>query len=246
MNARRTTRRLLVAVVLFLLAAALGAGGALAILVTSNGVLSTAAPAWTTRIALLGTHVDLNVAGLARLATASSIAHLLEGRIVDTRVGRIAFRREGATLVARCAPCRLQHPALAAEALQLAELELGLVRRDTTVSGWISSGAVRIDYRAELAADRVRVRWSLPRTDIGDAVRILESIIPEARWGRFDGAIEASGTLTLPQATSSTQFHIDQLQVADLGTEALQFGVFTVSCRQVDGTPRRQTSGDGA
>jgi hypothetical protein len=246
MNACRATRRLIVAAGLFLLAAALGAGGALAILVTSNGVLSTAAPAWTTRITLLGTHVDLNVPGLMRLATAPGIAHLLDGRSVDTRAGRIAFRREGATLVARCAPCRLQHPALAAEALHLAKLELALARRDATVSGWIGSGAVRIDYRAEIATDRVRVRWLLPRTDIGDAVRILESIIPEARWGRFDGAIEASGTLTLPQATSSTQFHIDQLQVADLGTEALQFGVFTVSCRQLDGTPRRQSSGDGA
>ena len=192
MNARRTTRRLIVAAVLFLLAAALGAGGALAILVASNGVLSTAAPAWTTRVAFLGTHVDLNVAGFVRLATTSGIAHLLEGRSVDTRAGRITFRREGATLVARCAPCRLQHPVLAAEPLQLAEAELALARRGASVNGWIASGAVRVDYTAEVAADGMRVRWTLPRTDVGDAVRTLASIIPEARWGRFDGAIEAS------------------------------------------------------
>jgi membrane peptidoglycan carboxypeptidase len=36
------------------------------------------------------------------------------------------------------------------------------------------------------------------------------------------------------------------LQAADLGTEALQFGDFTISCRQRDGRPRRQPSGDGA
>ena len=74
MNARRATRRLFVAAALVLLATALGAGGALAVLVTSNGVLSTAPPAWTTRIALFGVQVDLNVAGLARLATAPGVA----------------------------------------------------------------------------------------------------------------------------------------------------------------------------
>jgi hypothetical protein len=245
-NARRATRRLLVAAALFLLAAALGAGGALAVLVTSNGVLSTAAPAWTMRSALFGMPFDLNVAGLVRLATAPGVAHLLDGRIVTTRAGRIVFRREGETLIARCAPCRLQHPVLAAEPLQLAEVELALARRGASVSGWVASGAVHVDYAAEIAADRVRLRWTLPRTDVGDAVRTFASIVPEARWGRFDGAIEAGGVLTLPHGTSSTQFHIDQLQVADLGTEALQFGVFTLSCQQPDGRPRRQPSGDGA
>jgi len=246
MSPQRIASWLLAAAGLLLLVVALGAAGALAVLVTSNGVLATAPPAWTTRLALFGTHLDLNVAGLARLVTAPGVAHLLHSRSVDTAAGRIVFRREGATLVAHCAPCRLQHPALAAEALHLADLELALGRRDATLSGWIASGTVRINYSADIAADRVRVRWWLPRTDVGDAVRILASIVPEARWGRFDGAIEASGTLTLPQATSSTQFHVDRLQVADLGTEALQFGAFTVSCRQQDGPPRRQPSGDGA
>ncbi|HQR56638.1 MAG TPA: biosynthetic peptidoglycan transglycosylase [Burkholderiaceae bacterium] len=246
MKARRVTRRLLVAALLFLLAAALGAGGALAVLVSGNGVLSTAPPAWTTRIAFLGVQLDLNVAGLVRLATAPGVAHLLDGRSVNTRAGRINFRRAGESLTARCAPCRLQHAVLASEPLQLAEVELSLARRDATVSGWVASGAVRVDYTAEIAADRVRVRWTLPRTDVGDAVQIIASIVPEARWGRFNGAIEASGVLTLPQGTSGTQFHIDQLQVADLGTEALQFGAFTLSCQQPDGRPRRQPSGDGA
>jgi hypothetical protein len=246
MNARRVTRRLLVAAALFLLAAALCAGGALAVLVTGNGVLATAPPAWTTRIALFGVPFDLNVAGLVRLVTAPGVAHLLDGRSISTRAGHIAFRREGAILIARCAPCRLQHPVLAAEPLQLAEAELALARRDASVNGWIASGAVHVDYTAEIAADGMHVRWTLPRTDVGDAVRTLVSIIPEARWGRFDGAIEASGALTLPQGRSSTQFHIDQLRVADLGTEALQFGVFTLSCQQLDGRPRRQPSGEGA
>jgi hypothetical protein len=246
MSARRATRRLLIAAAVVLLATALGVGGALAVLVTSNGVLSTAPPAWTTRIALLGVQVDLNVAGLARLATAPGVAHLLDGHSVETRAGRIVFRRQGAMLIARCAPCRLQHPVLATEPLQLAEVEFALARRDATVHGWIAGSAVRVDYTAEIATDRVRLRWTLPRTDVGDAVQTFVSIIPEARWGRFRGAIEASGELTLPQGTSRTQFHIDQLQVTDLGTEALQFGAFTLSCAQPDGRPRRQPSGDGS
>jgi hypothetical protein len=246
MNASRMMRRLLAAATLFLLAATLSVGGALAVLVLSNGVLSTAAPAWTMRVGVLGAPLDLNVAGLMRLATAPGMALMLDGRSLETRAGRVSFRRDDTRLIARCAPCRLQHTALAAGPLQLPELELALARRDATVSGWVSSGVLRVNYSAEIAADRVRIRWTLPRTDTGDALRVLASITPEARWGRFDGAIEASGTLTLPQGTSSTQFHVDQLQVADLGTEALQFGDFTVSCRQRDGRPRRQPSGDGA
>ena len=96
-----------------------GVTGALGVIVLSNGVLATAAPAWTTELQVAGRPVEINVAGLVRLATAPGSAVLLDGRAFATSAGRITLRREGRAIVASCTPCRLQHPALAATPLQL-------------------------------------------------------------------------------------------------------------------------------
>jgi hypothetical protein len=213
--------------------------GAVALTLLAHGVFATAAPAWTTSVRIAGIDAAVSVPGLMRLATAPATARLLDSRSVDTRAGRLHFARDGDTLTATCAPCRLQHPQLAGEPLLLPELVIAAARRDATVTGHIASGALRIDYEAQLAADAVRVRWTLPRTDAADAARVLVSIVPEARWGRIDGAVEASGTVTLPAATGTTQLHVDGLAVADLGTAALTYGEFALACRNGDGSVRR-------
>jgi hypothetical protein len=238
-------RRVLVGMAL--IAGALGASAlaALALTLLSAGVFATAAPAWTTRVALPGGAVDLNVAGLLRLATSPGAMALLDGRSVTTRFGRVQFSRDGDALVARCGPCRIAHPALAAEPLLLPELVVTAARQDAAVRGRVASGALRGDYEAQIASDAIRVRWTLARVEAADALQVLASIVPEARWGRFDGAIEARGTLTLPQGTSSTQLHLDALAVADLGTAALADGEFAFACRTTDGRTRRSALGAG-
>jgi monofunctional glycosyltransferase len=219
--------------------------GAVSVVVLSNGVLSTAAPAWTTEVRIAGRTVRLNVSGLIRLATAPGIAQLLDGRSVDTSAGRFVFRREGRATVAHCSPCRLQHPTLARTPLVLSRLELGAERTGATVNGWVVGDGFRVEYSAYLAADRVRLQWQLPATDVAVVYRTLASIIPEARSARIEGSLQAQGVLELPSRRSSVAFGLAGLEVGGLGTEALQFGWFHMSCAQPDGAARRVVTGDG-
>jgi hypothetical protein len=243
MTARRAGRRVLIAGLLAAGAAGAGMFGAIAVTLLAHGVFTTTAPAWTVPVRAAGADIDVNVPGRLRRAIAPTTARLRAGRSVATRAGRIRFEREGDALVATCAPCRLQHPRLASEPLLLPELVVSAARHGSTVAGHLASGAVRIDYEAQLSADRVRLRWTLPRTEAGEALRVLASIVPEARWGRIEGAVEASGTLMLPELSAATQLHVDALAVADLGTAALGDGEFTLGCRQADGTVRRVALG---
>jgi hypothetical protein len=239
-------RRALLGIALAGTALTAGALGAVTIALMSHGVFATAAPAWTARIALPVGEIELNVPGLLRLATSPAARALLDGRTLTTRFGPVHFTRDGDALVARCAPCRIEHPALAAEPLLRPEIVATAARRGAAVHGHVASGALRVNYAAQIAADTVRVRWALERVDAADALRVLASVVPEARWGRFDGAIEARGTLTLPQRTGSVQLNLDALAVDDLGTAALTYGEFTLACRAADGRVRRIALADGS
>lgn len=221
-----------------------GAIGALGVIVLSNGVLATAAPAWTTELQVAGRLVEVNVAGLVRLATAPGTEYLLDGRAFATSAGRITLRREGRAIVARCAPCRLQHPALASTPLQLPRVEISAERSGATVTGWLTADALRVDYSAELASDRIRLRWRLPATDVGAAYQALATIVPEALAARIEGTLEARGHLELPSRTGAMQVNVSGLEVGGLGTEALQFGWFAMTCRKPDGGMQRIVNGD--
>lgn len=221
-----------------------GVTGALGVIVLSNGVLATAAPAWTTELQVAGRPYEVNVAGLVRLATAPGAAVLLDGRAFATSAGRITLRREGHAIVARCAPCRLQHPALASTPLQLIRVEVSAKRSGATVTGWLTAESLRVEYSAELASDRIRLRWRLPATDVGAAYRALATIVPEALSARIEGTLEARGHLQLPSRTGAMQFNVSGLDVGGLGTEALQFGWFAMTCRKADGGMQRIVNGD--
>ncbi len=73
--------------------------GAVSVTLLSSGVFSTAEPAWTTQVPVLGRSVTVNVSGVARLLTAPGVPHVLNGRSLATRVGRMAFHRDGQALV---------------------------------------------------------------------------------------------------------------------------------------------------
>jgi hypothetical protein len=223
---------------------ALGLTGALVVLALSNGVLATTAPAWTTGVRIAGRSFEVSVPGLIRLMTAPGVAYLADGRALSTNAGRVELRREGAALVATCAPCRLEHAELASSPLAFKRVELGAERAGATITGWLSVDDIRAEYSAELTADRLRLRWRLPPTDVERIYRALAGIVAEARAARIEGSVEAHGQLELPHRTGTLQFNVSGLEVGGLGTEALQFGWFAMSCREADGGVRRIVNGD--
>ncbi len=111
--------------------------GALGVMVLANGVLATAAPAWSTEVRWAGRSVRVSVPGLVRLSTAPGVAHLIDGRSLQTPAGHVSFRRDGAALIAHCAPCRWQHDALATTPLVLTSVELRAERSGALVTGWL-------------------------------------------------------------------------------------------------------------
>ncbi len=219
--------------------------GAVSIAVLSNGVLSTAAPAWTVDVHVAGHAVRVNVPGLIRLATAPGVAQLLDGRGIESTAGRLVFRRLDRATVAHCSPCRLQHPALSSMPLTFSRLELGAERTGAKVSGWLAGEGFRVEYTAHLAADRIRLQWQLPTTELAALYGALASVIPEARSARIEGSLQAQGVLELPSRRSSVAFGLSGLEVDGLGTEVLQFGGFHLSCAQPGGAARRVVTGDG-
>ena len=142
--------------------AAICLAGAISVGVLSNGVLSTAAPAWLTDVHVAGHAVRVNVPGLVRLATAPGVAQLLDGRSIDTPSGSLVFRRVGRATVAVCSPCRLQNPTLSSTPLVLTRLELGAERTGANVNGWLAGEGFRVEYTAHLAVGRIRLQWQLP------------------------------------------------------------------------------------
>jgi hypothetical protein len=238
-------RRFTAAAVAILLALAATLVGAAALIVLSNGVLATTAPAWTTPVELLGVRIGVNIPGVVRLATAPGVAWLFDGHSVDTSAGRITLRRDSDAVVARCSPCRWQHPALATVAFSADVAELSAKRSGARVRGRLRVNEVEVDYVAELAADRIVLRWQLPTTDVAAAFRSVASIVPEARDARIGGTVRAQGLIELPGRTGTMRVQLADMEVSGLSTEVLQEGAFSIGCRPSHGAVQRVVTGDG-
>jgi hypothetical protein len=101
-------RRWLLRGALALGVAATVAASATAVTLAASGVFDYRAGAWTVALRPLpGVTVQANVSGLLRLATSPLGLRLLDGRVRTTQLGTLAFQRDGAALIIRCAPCRL-------------------------------------------------------------------------------------------------------------------------------------------
>jgi hypothetical protein len=220
------------------------AAGLVGVLVLSNGVLATTAPAWTADLHWAGRTIEVSIPGLIRLVTAPGVAYLADGVSFLTAIGRIELRREAGALVATCAPCRVEHAALVSTPLAVRSVGLGAERSGASIKGWLSIDGVRVEYSAELAADSVRLRWQLPPIEVARVYHAFRSIVPEARSARIEGLVEAHGQLEVPRRTAAVEFNVTGLGVGGLGTEALQFGRFTMQCREADGSVQRIVNGD--
>jgi hypothetical protein len=217
----------------------------LLIVLSSTGVLATAEGHWTAPLRIGSATLRVNVAGLMRLATLPGVAHLLDGRAVSTRHGRIQFERDGRALRARCAPCRFEHAQLAAAPVTLTGVSMTLARNGDTLHGTLALNRVSVEFDGRLAPEGVDLAWSLPSTESAALVNVLRDAVPEASYARIEGMVQARGALSLPSLASTAHWSAEHLEVGGLGTEALQYGWFRFACAQPSGAAKIVISGDG-
>lgn len=219
------------------------------VVLSAGGALTTPPGAWVVHASPVpGLRVKLSVPGLVRFATSPLALRLLDGRTVDSRIGRLQFARDGSALRAVCAPCRIEASRLAAPTVYIDRLQLRLVQLDArTIAGELRGGDVEMSFTARLQPERIDVDWRLPPTEIAAVYRLLASVIPEAHLAQIEGRIEARGSLRLPQRRARVEPAIDGFHVDGLGTEKLAEGPVEFGCSDAAGLPslRRLTPGAG-
>lgn len=244
-------RRLLLRALLSLFALIAVALAALAVGVATSGVFDRRAGAWTVPVTLLpGVTVGVNVPGALRLATSPIGRRLLDGRAATTPLGHLHVTRDGDSLRVRCAPCRLGDIRLAAHTVAVPPVTLRITRRAGVESNNVldlalDSGAVVLHAVATLSPSAIDLAWTLPSTPLADLYRVLADAVPEAKFARIDGRLQARGTLSLPSLRQRSEVDIDSAEVGGLNTERLAAGWFTFNCSTADGSPRTITSGEG-
>lgn len=226
-------------------AAVLLAASSMLLALASVGVFATSRDAWTADLSIGGGRVRVNVIGLVRLATLPGVAHLLDGRSVQTRSGPVRFARTVTGIGATCAPCRLQHPDLASVPVHIRAAALDVRRNDDILDGTLTVGAVRLPFTGRLRAASIELAWQLPVTELASIYRSLGDAVPEAGFARIEGTVSAEGTLSLPSRRASVRWNVETLEVGGLGTEPLQYGWFRLSCGRHDGSGRLVITGDG-
>ena len=229
---------------------ALGAGVLLAaasllLALASVGVFATSRDAWTSDLAIGGHRLRVNVIGVVRLATLPGVAHLLDGRSLQTRSGTVRFTRDGARLNASCAPCRLQHPDLASVPVHIRTVMFDVRRDDDALDGALTVDTVRLPFTGRLRPAAVELEWQLPATELASIYRAFGEAVPEGGFARIEGTVRAEGTLSLPSRRASVRWHAESLEVGGLGTEPLQYGWFRFACGRRDSGARLLITGDG-
>lgn len=218
------------------------------VVLAAGGVLTTPPGAWVVQLRPLpGINARLSVPGLVRFATSPLALRLLDGRTVDSRIGRLHFARDGSALRAVCAPCRIEASRLAAQPVRIERLQLRLVQLDArTIAGDLGGGDVEVSFTARLQPERIDIDWRLPSTEIAAAYRLLASVIPEAHLAHIEGRIEARGSLRLPQRRARIEAAIDGFHVDGLGTTKLDEGPVEFGCPDAAGLPSRRRLTPGA
>jgi hypothetical protein len=240
-----TRRRLLISSAIVLAAVATVLLAAVLLALASSGVLHTAGNAWTVQLRVAGVPLSLNVAGLVRLATLPSVVRLADSFSLNTDTGTIDFARDGKRLVARCAPCRLDHPDLAAAPVAVRAIEFSVERAGDIVTGELMIDRVKLGFNATLHRERVDLRWRIEPAPIATVYQALSAAIPEAHLARIDGSVQAQGWLALPARRGSIVLGVTDFAVAGLGTESLQHGAFKLSCAGAEARGPAVLSGEG-
>jgi hypothetical protein len=244
---RSRVQRILVG--LWLGAALLAA--AVATIVATSGALSARPGDWTVPLRITRWHtVELNVAGLLRLATTPLALRAIDGFEKTNSLGRLRFVRAGRTLVVRCQPCRIDHPRLASRAVTLPSAELHLTRRRSPaesgrLDGTLTVGAVQVDFVATLNSGSIEVDWALPATDIAAIVGLFGDAVPEQRVARVEGKLAARGSLALPALQGRSSVQIEGFAVDGLDTARYAYGPLRHVCGTQGGEARWVATGEG-
>jgi hypothetical protein len=183
--------RTLVRALAWIALAALSSIVALAIAVLH--ALSPRPGEWSVPLALGPWQREASMPTLLRWATHPLVLPRLDGRALEIGGAHWRMARGAdASVEARCAPCRVQVDALGGEPVTLSAVRVVLHPRGADRfdgSLWLGEGAAAIElpWRAQLAADALRLHTELAATPIARLVDVFAADVPEAGRARIEG-----------------------------------------------------------
>ena len=225
---------------------ALAAMLALTLALAAAGAFQHSPGDWRVTIGQLGARqLTVNVEAVLRFATSPVGLRLLDGVERRTAIGTVRARREGDTLLLRCAPCHIRHPRLAVETVRIEAVELRVRRRpEGLYDGVLAAGSVRIGWEARVDGRGMALRWSLEATPLAAIVAVLGDALTEGRIAHIEGRVRARGSVALPDGRGTAQVQLLDATVAGLGTERLQYGRFDFRCTTAAGSTHWLSTGD--
>ena len=240
LKARRLWRRALFAASLLALAFT---AFAVAVIAIALQALKPAPEEWSTTVQIGPWQRELSMPGLIRWAMHPLAAPLLDGHILRTRLGRWQLHRNGHTLEAVCAPCRLHIGALGPAPLELSRARLIAVHEGAgRFSGSLTlaegSREAAVTFVAQLARGGADVRLTMPPTEIATLVQVFGHDLPEAAFVQVNGTLAFVATARWPEGTLQAKTDVRDFAVAGLGTEKLLDAQLPPACRT--------SAGDGA
>ena len=240
LKARRLWRRALFAASLLALAFT---AFAVAVIAIALQALKPAPEEWSTTVQIGPWQRELSMPGLIRSAMHPLAAPLLDGHILRNRFGRWQLHRNGHTLEAVCAPCRLHIGALGPAPLELSRARLIAVHEGAgRFSGSLTlaegSREAAVTFVAQLARGGADVRLTMPPTEIATLVQVFGHDLPEAAFVQLNGTLAFVATARWPEGTLQAKTDVRDFAVAGLGTEKLLDAQLPPACRK--------SAGDGA
>ena len=209
----------------------MGAAGLLAVLWLS---LRPQAGEWAETLELrvpgLAQPVQLTVGvpSLIRLATQPAVAQALASR--RWQWGRnsiqVSWSPSDKRLQLSCAPCWVQHPALAKQPVQLTGLSIGVQRYGEALQGdWrlgLAPQALTGSWQGSLSQQHLALKLTLPASPIAHAYGALAPTLPEVARAHIAGHISLQASVRLPDGRWQLQPELSAMRVSGLGTEALR------------------------
>ena len=233
LKARRLLRRALFAASLLSLAFT---AFAVAVMAIALQALRPAPEEWSTTVQIGPWQRELSMPGLIRWAMHPLAAPLLDGHILRTRFGRWQLHRNGHTLEAVCAPCRLHVGALGPAPLEVSRARLIAVHEGAgRFSGSLTlaegSREAAVTFVAQLARGGADVRLTMPPTEIATLVQVFGHDLPEAAFVQVNGTLAFVATARWPEGTLQAKTDVRDFAVAGLGTEKLLDAQLPPACR---------------
>jgi hypothetical protein len=222
-----------------LIALSIGVFAAVVIAIALHA-LRPAPDEWSRTVSFGPWQRELSMPGLIRWAMHPLAAPLLDGHVLRTRFGRWQLRRDGHTLEAVCAPCRVHLAALGPAPLQLSRARLvavheGAGRFAGTLVLAQAGHEARLSFTAQLDRSGAEARIAMAPTEIATLVQVFGHDLPEASSVQVGGTLAFSGTARWPEGSWQAKPLVRDFTVAGLGTEKLLDAQLPPACRTSSG-----------